>query len=191
MTKTKQCRRCYKIKPLKELVPNSQMADNYENRCLECRTKDKREWDHMPENIEKRREYSRQYSLRVKNGEFPHRDQAQKMRHRNNRIVRLIADCMESGREGGVKEKTFLKNFGCSKKVFINRFERFFNLPENVGMGWHNYGAWHMDHIKPLKKFELLTKSSRTIANHYLNLRPTWGLNNMQKSSKYEMEQTI
>ena len=58
-------------------------------------------------------------------------------------------------------------------------------------MGWHNYGAWHMDHIKPMKEFKLDTEADRKLCNHYTNLRPEWALVNMKKSSKYEMEQTI
>ena len=48
-----------------------------------------------------------------------------------------------------------------------------------------------MDHIKPLKEFKLNTETNRKLANRYTNLRPEWALTNMQKSSKYEMEQTI
>ena len=58
-------------------------------------------------------------------------------------------------------------------------------------MTWHNHGAWHMDHVKPLKEFKLETKSDKKLANHYTNLRPEWARNNMKKSAKYEMEQAI
>ena len=58
-------------------------------------------------------------------------------------------------------------------------------------MGWHNYGAWQMDHIKPMREFALDTEASRKLCNHYTNLRPEWGTANMRKSSKYAVEQKI
>ena len=58
-------------------------------------------------------------------------------------------------------------------------------------MTWENHGAWHMDHIKPLKEFKLDTEADRRRANHFTNLRPVWGTANLKKAAMYEMEQTI
>jgi len=181
MSKTKQCIDCYKYKLLKEFVVNSKMKDGYQNDCLDCSHKRHAEW--RRNNKDKQREYMRAYDLKVKNGERPHRYQAKKLRIRNSIIVSKIS------RGDKVRESTFMKWFGCGSKVFIQRFEKVFE--KNPGMGWHNYGAWQLDHIKPMKEFALDTESSRKLCNHYTNIRPEWGTANMKKSSKYAVEQTI
>lgn len=55
-------------------------------------------------------------------------------------------------------------------------FELFFN----DGMGWDNMGEWHIDHIIPLAA----AKDEKTLIalNHYKNLRPLWGHENLAKN---------
>lgn len=40
------------------------------------------------------------------------------------------------------------------------------------GMSWDNYGEWHIDHIKPVSKFDKDTEPS--IVNSLTNLQPLW-----------------
>lgn len=49
-------------------------------------------------------------------------------------------------------------------------------------MTWENQGRWHFDHIIPIS----LAKSEREVLalNHYTNLRPLWGKENIMKSNK-------
>ena len=51
-------------------------------------------------------------------------------------------------------------------------------------MTWDNYGEWHIDHIKPISKFEKTDDTS--IVNSLENLRPLWAIDNLKKSNKYE-----
>jgi hypothetical protein len=50
------------------------------------------------------------------------------------------------------------------------------------GMTWENQGKWHFDHIIPIS----LAKSEAQVLalNHYTNLRPLWGSENIAKSNK-------
>lgn len=76
----------------------------------------------------------------------------------------------------------FSKDIGCTKKQLIQHLESQFE----EGMSWDNYGnpngdhteCWHIDHIIPLSRFE------GPCPNHYTNLRPMWGLENISKSNK-------
>ena len=179
---TKQCKKCYKFKPLKELRTSSNCKDGYRNECLECRYFYMAEW--RKNNRESSKESIRKYELKLKNGELPHRQEAKKLRTRNSQLVRKICNSKMSNQKLLAKESTFITLFGCSSKVFIERFERYFK--KNPGMGWHNYGAWQLDHEKPMKDFDLQTESSRRLCNHYTNIRPEWGLNNLRKSFKFE-----
>ena len=51
-------------------------------------------------------------------------------------------------------------------------------------MTWDNYGEWHIDHIKPISKFEKTDDTS--IVNSLENLRPLWAIDNLKKSNKYD-----
>lgn len=49
-------------------------------------------------------------------------------------------------------------------------------------MTWENQGRWHFDHIIPIS---LAKNESEVLAlNHYTNLRPLWGSENIAKSNK-------
>jgi len=174
----KQCSKCYLTKPIEEFTFIDVDKIWRRNQCKECRAEQHKDW--RIKNPEKVREQTRRQDEKARNNKSSHRYQAKKIRVNNNSMVRNIFK---------TRDKTFLKHFGCSKKMFMNRFEKYFE--KNPGMSWQNYGAWHMDHIKPMKEFDLDTEASRKLCNHYTNVRPVWALTNMQKSSKYEVEQTI
>ena len=48
------------------------------------------------------------------------------------------------------------------------------------GMSWENYGDWHIDHIKPVSKFD--PETPMRIVNALSNLQPLWGPDNIRKS---------
>ena len=52
------------------------------------------------------------------------------------------------------------------------------------GMGWHNMGQWHIDHIVPLAAFDLTIEANQRIAFHYKNLQPLWAEDNLKKGAK-------
>jgi len=53
-------------------------------------------------------------------------------------------------------------------------------------MTWDNYGktGWHVDHIKPLTRFDLTEETEVVKAVHYTNLQPLWAVDNIRKSNK-------
>ena len=52
------------------------------------------------------------------------------------------------------------------------------------GMSWDNYGEWHIDHIKPISKFDISDDTS--VVNALENLQPLWAFENLSKGGKYE-----
>lgn len=54
------------------------------------------------------------------------------------------------------------------------------------GMGWHNYGEWHIDHIVPKASFTYETAEDPDFKECWSlsNLRPLWAKDNLSKSSK-------
>ena len=68
------------------------------------------------------------------------------------------------------------------------------NLPEfckyleakfKEGMNWENYGKWHVDHIKPIVKYDIKNPEELKKCFYYTNLQPLWAQENLKKSSKY------
>jgi hypothetical protein len=53
------------------------------------------------------------------------------------------------------------------------------------GMSWSNYGAWHIDHRKPVCSFEFESKNDKQFLECWKldNLRPLWAKDNLIKSS--------
>jgi hypothetical protein len=51
-------------------------------------------------------------------------------------------------------------------------------------MSWENYGDWHIDHKKPLSRFDVSELPS--IVNSLDNLQPLWAYENLSKGNKYE-----
>ena len=71
---------------------------------------------------------------------------------------------------------------GCSRKFLREYLEKQFK----PGMTWDNHGKWHIDHIKPLDKFDPNNIEDVKIANHYTNLQPLWAAENIRKKNKWE-----
>jgi len=70
---------------------------------------------------------------------------------------------------------------GCSFEELKQHLESQFQ----EGMGWHNMGEWHIDHIVPLAIFDLTNADQQKIAFNYKNLQPLWALDNLKKGAKY------
>jgi hypothetical protein len=54
------------------------------------------------------------------------------------------------------------------------------------GMSWDNRKEWHIDHIKPVKLFDLTDPEQVKQCYHYTNLRPMWASDNKSKSAQIE-----
>lgn len=73
-----------------------------------------------------------------------------------------------------------VRDLGCSipelKQYLENQFQ--------PGMTWKNQGKWHIDHIKPLSKFDLTDREQFIYACHYTNLQPLWAFDNLSKGAR-------
>lgn len=52
------------------------------------------------------------------------------------------------------------------------------------GMGWHNHGEWHIDHIIPIAEHIRRGQHDPMVVNALTNLRPMWGADNIRKSDR-------
>ena len=76
-----------------------------------------------------------------------------------------------------IKMNTIME-FGYTPKQLIDRIECQFK----EGMSWENRKEWHIDHIKPISKFQKNT--SPKMINILSNLRPIWAKENLSKGNK-------
>ncbi len=53
------------------------------------------------------------------------------------------------------------------------------------GMTWQNYGKWHVDHIKPVSRFNCLDPVEFAACWALSNLQPLWARDNIAKGAKY------
>ena len=78
------------------------------------------------------------------------------------------------------KSGSAVRDLGCSISGLKLHLESKFQ-PD---MTWDNYGEWHIDHIKPLSKFDLTDRDQLLEACHYTNLQPLWAEENLKKGNR-------
>ena len=76
-----------------------------------------------------------------------------------------------------------VRELGCS----IPEFKAYMEALFHEGMTWDNWskGGWHIDHKKPLSRFDLTDPEQVREACHYTNLQPMWSIDNCSKGGSY------
>lgn len=83
-------------------------------------------------------------------------------------------------RIGSKKKVSTLRYLNCSIEELKHHIEQLFVN----GMTWENYGKWHIDHIKPLSKFDLTKEENVYKAMETKNLQPLWAEDNLRKGNR-------
>lgn len=101
-------------------------------------------------------------------------------------VFRIKQNCRTRVRDamkgiGSKSAKTF-ELIGCTGEFLRGYLEAKFTN----GMTWDNYGEWHIDHIIPLSKFDLIDPIEQRKAFHYTNTQPLWALENRMKADKLD-----
>ena len=93
-------------------------------------------------------------------------------------VMNRIWSAMKNQRVNGVGSFSLV---GCPVGFLRSYIEGKF---EN-GMTWDNYGAWHVDHIRPCASFDLSDKEQVLQCFNWRNLQPMWASENSSKGSFY------
>jgi hypothetical protein len=87
----------------------------------------------------------------------------------------------------GYKSKSAARLTGCSMEFLIEHLEAHFQ----EGMTWKNFGAWHIDHIRPVDSFDLTDAKQQVACFHYSNLQPLWAIDNLRKGNRTPTEKDL
>lgn len=109
---------------------------------------------------------------------------------RNKNPLVKISRIIHSGiwrslnKKGYIRDSKIENILGCTFDEFKKHIESQFT----DGMTWDNHGrgknnsTWHIDHTLPISSATTLEEVNKL--NHYTNLKPMWGSDNIRKSNK-------
>jgi hypothetical protein len=132
------------------------------------------------------RENKADYAKRLKAWRAANRGKAQEQSRRayqarrdipTFRVAASVRASLHKALRGERKSAPTFKMLGYSLQELVAHLEPLF-LP---GMTWDNYGAWHIDHRKPVVSFSLPDQITECFA--LANLQPLWARDNLSKGA--------
>lgn len=191
----KKCNKCLEIKGFNFYHKDKSKADGFYGFCKICRSlnptktldpekikvtrakKNIRRKENLA-TIKKNKEYKKQYRLLNRDRILEYN----RNRLKNNPIAKIsktLRNRLNLALKNKYKAGSAVSDLGCS----IEEFKLYLESKFQCGMSWKNYGVhgWHIDHIKPLSKFDLEDINQFKIAAHYTNLQPLWAIDNLRK----------
>jgi hypothetical protein len=146
------------------------------------------EYRNKPEIKERHKEYLNQpevkekEKLRLKQNSTK-RKEVLKERYKNDenfQLVSIIRSRLSKALKRN-KNKSSIEYLGCDIEFLKKWLE--FRFDEN--MNWDNLGSyWHIDHILPINRFNLINDNDKMICFHWTNLQPLTSTENLQKKDK-------
>lgn len=135
--------------------------------CVSCRTKYHKKW--QQNNSQSYTEYHRAYQVSRAKTDICYR------------LSRQLRKRLDSALCTNAKNGSHVSDLGCTIKELKKHIESKFQ----PGMTWDNWSrdGWHIDHVKPLSKFDLTDSEQLKEACHYTNLQPLWAIDNLKKHS--------
>lgn len=97
-----------------------------------------------------------------------------------SRLIDSVRSRMWSALKGKTTGKLFARLQYGVEELMIHLEERF-----QPGMSWENYGAWHVDHVKPCALFDQMDEIQFLECWALGNLQPLWATDNCKKGAKY------
>lgn len=173
VSQTKKCNTCLIEKSLSEFKQTKKSNDGHYHKCKSC-------WKPVEWNKEKQKASEKKYvqnnpeKIRLK----WKRDSTKINRRIRDSLNKRIKEAFYSQKQNK-SNKTF-DYVGCSK----NDLKRWFEYLFTENMSWDNYGKWHIDHVIPCASFDLSSDNEIKKCFNWKNLRPCWGEENIEKSSK-------
>jgi len=96
----------------------------------------------------------------------------------NYNMLRRVRRRLFAALTGLKVTKSSFELLGCDRVKLREHIESQFT----PGMSWENKSLWHVDHIWPLKHFDLTDEVQLAKASHFGNLRPLWAEENRKRA---------
>jgi hypothetical protein len=167
----------------------------YKKTCRTCRGR--------VENIERKREISKQYYWNNRDSELqkckewrkqnpekvkeyntlsrPKRREIAKNRIKvdiNFRLTKYMRTRLYSAIKNNQKVGSAIRDLGCS----IAELKKHLESKWQPGMNWDNYGDWEIDHVVALCRFDLANRDELLKACNYTNMQPLWKADHNSKT---------
>jgi hypothetical protein len=142
--------------------------------------------EYYKENKEEIDTYQKTYKITHKDEIKDYHKGYKKQRYQTDLQYKL-ADVLRSRLNGAIKNSqkagSAVDDLGCTIEELKKHLESKFK----PGMSWDNWtiDGWHIDHIRPLSKFDLSDIEQFKEACKYTNLQPLWAKENLSKGDNY------
>jgi len=178
------CSKCKKEKDKTCFYKRADRKRGYRSDCKEC-------YDlYLAQTNGERTNYRKQNSIKKKEYDRVRFQQnkdiiiAERKERRHNDVCYNLTNNLRTRLYNAIKKGwkagSAVTDLGCSIEFFKDYIEQRFQ----TGMTWGNYGAWHLDHIKPLANFDLTDREQFLRACYYTNYQPLWAIDNLSKGKK-------
>ena len=191
----KRCNECRKIKHVSDYYSANLGFGGLRAKCKHCTNAQSTSW--AKRNSAKVRAAAAspdRKAMRAERGRYQREHNrehvlAQQRKHNASRRARLserlrdrISRQIWGVLRGAKAKRNVLEIVGWTPNELRVHLERQFTK----GMGWHNIGQWHIDHIVPLSSFTITGPDDPEIRRAWAlsNLRPLWACDNIRKGAK-------
>lgn len=166
----KSCSRCIVQKEYTSFYLRPKYVDGYSSWCIPCTLEYGKAYKkpRLKARLERQKSWRKETGYQAKYLSIPQNKIAHSLRVRLGAAIKC--------------EVSAVRDLGCS----IDELKSFLESKFIDDMTWDNYGKWHIDHIKPLSKFDLNDPKEILKACHYTNLQPLWAKDNIVKYNKME-----
>ena len=181
------CSRCKDNKEESEFGINKHTKSGYQSFCKTCNREAQKEFYLKNRNkVLQRKAKYRETEEYKKSSRFYETNVYSKIRKQrgktfNTKFGSVLRDfvrrCLNF--KGSKKDTNTFKLLGYDTNKLKQRLECQFKQ----GMTWENYGEWHIDHKKPISKFD--KNSEISLINSLSNLQPLWAKENLSKGTKF------
>jgi len=185
---TKICSKCKELKNSCEFSFSKRNKNGLRGECKECQKKyySKNSEKLKSRRVERYKENPEKEQIRIK--EYYKSNKKNiinqlRIKKQENEKLRIISN-LRSRISQFIKSKKIHKDNETLKLIglSLDGLKEHLQSQFRDGMGWDNYGSWHIDHIIPLSSAKTTEEFNKLC--HYTNLQPLWSYENLSKGKK-------